>query len=239
MQEKFRISNSEMSSLQKYVQVSSLRDATRKYGTGLIRVQMELDFPEDRKKVTTTTSKSNNDNNFIEKTKTTSSVDVTRSDNRLTIDNINTKNFLILEMAPLDLMPHSVFTFLEMVDSKLFDGCSFILYAMNVVKAAPLPYDGSSASQKVKSFTRLGLDTVSFREYSSEYPHEMYTIGFAADGSPSFYINTNDNTDQHVGEPCFARIVSGFETVERMKAEPTRNGIWYRKRIGLKRAVIL
>jgi len=250
MQEKLRISNFEMSSLQKYVQMTSLRDATRKYGTGVIRVQLELDFPEDRKKgviTTATTSNKVNANNrnipsnVTRKTTIVSSGDGSRSDNALvTINkNNNNHNILILEMAETELMPHSVFTFLEMVHAKLFDGCSFILNAMDVVKAAPLPYDGSSASQKVKAFTKLGLDTVSFREYSPEYPHEQYTVGFSADGSPSFYINTHDNSEQHVGEPCFATIVSGFETVERLEAAPTRNGIWYRKRIGLKRAVIL
>ena len=237
MQEKLRMSNSKMSSLQKYVQATSLRDATRKYGTGIIRVELELEFPEDRKKKIEATT-----------TVTTTSAGSGSSSNKSNGSNANangshsdssSSNILILEMAPLDLMPHSVFTFLEMVDSKLFDGCSFILHAMNVVKAAPLPYDGSSASQKVKAFARLGLDTVSFREYSPNYPHEMYTVGFAADGSPSFYINTNNNTDQHVGEPCFARIISGFDTVERMKTEPTRNGMWYRKRIGIKRVTIL
>jgi hypothetical protein len=236
MQEKLRISNSEMSSLQKYVQMTSLRDATRKYGTGVIRVQLELDFPEDRenknksnKGTTTITSSSGDEATLVEGGE--------QSD--VSAKSSNNNNILILEMASLELMPHSVFTFLEMIHSKLFDGCSFILNAMHVVKAAPLPYDGSSASQKVKAFTKLGLDTVSFREYSSEYPHKQYTVGFAADGSPSFYINTKDNTEQHIGEPCFAKIISGFETVERLKAAPTRNGIWYRKRIGLKRAVIL
>jgi cyclophilin family peptidyl-prolyl cis-trans isomerase len=145
-------------------------------------------------------------------------------------------------MAPLDLMPHSVYTFLEMVDAKLFDGCSFILNAMNIIKAAPLPYEkGSSVSHKVKAFARLGLDTVSFREYSPDFPHEQYTVGFAADGSPSFYINTENNTDQfsNTGEPCFAKIVSGFDTVEKMENEPVRSGMWYKKRIGIQKAMIL
>ena len=241
MQEKLRVSNSEMSSLQKYVQMTSLRDATRKYGTGVIRVQLELDFPEDREnrnksnKGTTTTTSSSGDETTLVGGGEQSEVSAKSNNN----NNNNNNNILILEMASLELMPHSVFTFLEMINSKLFDGCSFILNAMHVIKAAPLPYDGSSASQKVKAFTKLGLDTVSFREYSSEYPHKQYTVGFAADGSPSFYINTKDNTEQHIGEPCFAKIISGFETVERLKAAPTRNGIWYRKRIGLKRAVIL
>ena len=65
-----------------------------------------------------------------------------------------------MQMAPLELMPHSVYMFLEMVHAGLFDGCSFILNAMHVIKAAPLPYDGSSASAKVKAFTKLGLESV-------------------------------------------------------------------------------
>eukprot|EP00934_Nitzschia_sp_Nitz4_P001726 Nitzschia sp. Nitz4//scaffold28_size193895//55709//57217//NITZ4_001644-RA/size193895-processed-gene-0.256-mRNA-1//-1//CDS//3329545919//1726//frame0 len=148
-------------------------------------------------------------------------------------------NTIIMEMAPIELMPHSVYMFLEMVSAHLFDGCSFILNAMHVVKAAPLPYDGSSASAKVKSFARLGLESVSFKEYNPAYPHRQYTVGFAADGSPSFYINTEDNSDVHIGDPCFAKIVSGVDTVHRLEKAPTRNGIWYRKRIGLKRATIL
>lgn len=211
VKEKLRIEASQKNALEKYIQAISLRDATLKYGTGVIRVQLDLDFPEDRN----------------------------RNDWDGALSSMSSSPVLVLEMAPLELMPHSVFTFLEMVNARLFDGCSFILNAMNVVKAAPLPYDGSSTSQKVKAFTKLGLDSVSFREYSAEYPHEQFTVGFAADGSPSFYINTDDNTEQHVGEPCFARIVSGFGTVERLEEAPTRNGMWYRKRIGIKRVRIL
>jgi cyclophilin family peptidyl-prolyl cis-trans isomerase len=154
-------------------------------------------------------------------------------------DSADGPNTLIMEMAPLDLMPHSVYMFLEMVHAGLFNGCSFILNAMHVIKAAPLPYDGSSASAKVKAFTKRGLESVAFREYSADYPHFQYTIGFAADGSPSFYINSQDNSDIHVGDPCFAKIVAGIDTVHRLEAAPTRNGIWYRQRIGLKRATIL
>ena len=107
-------------------------------------------------------------------------------------------------------------------------------------QAAPLPSDGTSTASKVKAFTRAGLDSIAFREYSPKYPHEKWTVGFAMDGSPSFFINTNNNTEVHHGDPCFARIVSGFETVERLKSAPTRkDGMWYKKRIGLKRARIL
>jgi cyclophilin family peptidyl-prolyl cis-trans isomerase len=205
LQEKLREGNSQVGSLQKHLQEVSRRDAIQKFGSGVIRVGLELEFPDSEK------SKSG----------------------------IGAPNTLVFEMAPLDLMPHSVYMFLEMVDAGLFDGCSFILNAMHVIKAAPLPYDGSSASQKVKAFTKLGLETVAFREYSSDYPHEQYTVGFAADGSPSFFINTEDNSSEHVGDPCFAKVVSGFDTVHRMQNAPTRNGIFFRRRIGIKAATVL
>ena len=138
-----------------------------------------------------------------------------------------------------NLMPHSSFIFLEMVSSGLLDGCSFILNALHVLKAAPLPYDGSSAAAKAKAFTELGLESVAFKEYSDSFPHTKYTIGFAADGSPSFFINTEDNTEIHVGDPCFGRVIEGFDTIKRLEASPTRNGIWFAKRIGIKRARVL
>jgi cyclophilin family peptidyl-prolyl cis-trans isomerase len=107
------------------------------------------------------------------------------------------------------------------------------------LKAAPLPYDGSSPSDKAQEFLDKGLESVAFREYSPDYPHDRYTVGFAADGSPSFYINTEDNTDIHAGDPCFAKVISGFDTIQRLENSPTRNGIWLEQRIGIKRATVL
>ena len=138
-----------------------------------------------------------------------------------------------------NLMPHSSFVFLEMVSTGLLDGCSFILNALHVLKAAPLPYDGSSAAAKAKAFTELGLESVAFKEYSTSMPHTKNTIGFAADGSPSFFINTEDNSEIHAGDPCFGRIIEGFDTIKRLESSPTRNGIWFAKRIGIKKARVL
>jgi cyclophilin family peptidyl-prolyl cis-trans isomerase len=210
LQGKLQEGTSQIGSLQQHVQHISKRDAIAKYGDGVYRVELDLDFPEDSR------------------TGAGASGGVKGG-----------PNTLILELAPLDIMPHSVYTFLEMVDAGLFDGCSFILNAMHVIKAAPLPYDGSSAAAKVRSFTEHNLESVAFREYSADYPHEQYTVGFAADGSPSFYINTQDNTDIHVGDPCFAKIVKGIDTVQRLEQAPTRNGIWYRQRIGIRKAWLL
>jgi cyclophilin family peptidyl-prolyl cis-trans isomerase/Skp family chaperone for outer membrane proteins len=145
----------------------------------------------------------------------------------------------VIELAPAEVMPHSVHTFLEMVSTGLLDGCSFILNALHVLKAAPLPYDGTSAAAKAKAFSERGLESVAFKEYNAAYTHKQYTVGFAADGSPSFYINTDDNSEIHVGDPCFGKVIEGFDAIRRLEASPTRNGIWFEKRIGIKKARIL
>lgn len=145
----------------------------------------------------------------------------------------------VIQLAPATMMPHSVHTFLEMTSLGLLDGCSFILNAMHVLKVAPLPFDGSSAAEKAKNFAEKGLESVAFKEYNKNYPHKKYTVGFAADGSPSFYINTEDNSEIHVGDPCFGKVIEGFDTVARLEAMPTRNGIWFEKRIGIKSARLL
>jgi cyclophilin family peptidyl-prolyl cis-trans isomerase len=226
LQEKLKEGSSQIGLLQKKLQEIHKNDAILKYGSGKIRVELELEFPKNdaHKTLKDTHSRKSHPDTISAGAPSSSTT---------------TSSIIVMEMAPLDMMPHSVYMFLEMVDAKLFDGCSFILNAMHVIKAAPLPYDGSSAAAKVRSFALKGLESVAFREYSPDYPHGPYTVGFAVDGSPSFYINTQDNTDVHVGEPCFAKIISGFETVQRMEQAPTRNGIWYRQRIGIKKATIL
>eukprot|EP00538_Stauroneis_constricta_P002201 CAMPEP_0119562466 /NCGR_PEP_ID=MMETSP1352-20130426/20501_1 /TAXON_ID=265584 /ORGANISM="Stauroneis constricta, Strain CCMP1120" /LENGTH=488 /DNA_ID=CAMNT_0007610875 /DNA_START=197 /DNA_END=1660 /DNA_ORIENTATION=+ len=132
----------------------------------------------------------------------------------------------VLEMASVEYMPHSVFMFLEMVSNHLLEGCSFILNALHVIKWAPLPYDGSPAFERAALFREKGLQSVAFHEYSPKFPHTKYTVGFAADGSPSFFINTEDNTQIHLGDPCFGKIISGFDAIKRLENSPIRNGIW-------------
>lgn len=207
IQKKLKQSQIQADKLKTQVSEISKEDAIAKYGSGVIRIKMDLIFP----------------GRMVDG-------DVVPDTGPSTI---------IIEMASLDIMPHSVYTFLEMISAKLLDGCSFILNALHVLKAAPLPYDGSSASIKARQFLDHGLESVAFREYSHDFPHDKYTVGFAADGSPSFYINTEDNSEIHVGEPCFARIVSGFNTVQRLEDMPTRNGIWFEHRIGIREVTIL
>lgn len=145
---------------------------------------------------------------------------------------------IVMEMAPLDLMPHSVYTFLEMVSEGLIDGCSFVTNNEHTLKTAPLSYDGKNSKRKTMQFYEANLESVAFQEYSPDFPHKKYTVGFAGHGSPSFYINTEDNSAIHDDEPCFAKIVSGFDTVQRLDGLPL-NEIMLKQRVGIARVQIL
>lgn len=144
-------------------------------------------------------------------------------------------NTFKVEMASLDLMPNAVYTFLTMVEQGLWNGCSFVMKAIHLLKAAPLPYDQSrSSAETARAFVETNLNGPIFKEYNHAFPHTPYTLGFAGGDSPSFYINTEDNTNLHEGDSAFGRVVSGFDTLKRVDEVPKENGIWLRDRIGIK-----
>ena len=151
-----------------------------------------------------------------------------------------TDGSFVVEMAPLDVMPHSVHVFLEMVSQGLWDGCSFVMNALHIVKTAALPFDDHDTINHATAFLEAGLNGPSFAEDSARYPHKRYTLGFAGGHSPSFYINTQDNSNIHAGDAAFAKVVDGNDTVGRLEAEPTTNGgIWFQQRIGIRKMTIL
>lgn len=137
-----------------------------------------------------------------------------------------TPSSFVVEMAPLDVMPHSVDSFLGMVSAGLWDGCSFVMNAVHVIKAAPLPSQENDSVDKLSAFEREGLNQLAFQEYSEDYPHKQYTLGFSGGDSPSWYVNTEDNTEIHSGDPCFGTVVEGFDTIRKLSAQPTKDGIW-------------
>jgi cyclophilin family peptidyl-prolyl cis-trans isomerase len=132
----------------------------------------------------------------------------------------------VVELAPLDAMPHSIEAFLDMVEDKMWDNSVFYHHRTqgHVVAAAPVSYGTFQSKQHL--FESMGYTGVSFPEYSSKFPHEKYTIGFAGNG-PNFYINTMDNTDHHGpggqghhdlatdADPCFGRVISGVDVIEK------------------------
>jgi len=133
-----------------------------------------------------------------------------------------TRNKLLLEMAPIGILPHAVNLFLQQVHHQLWDGCSFTNNARHIFQLGP-SYDneGHKDHSQYDRFHDMGLDKVSFQEYSEQYTHRQWTVGMAGrPGGPEFYINKIDNslihgpggqTNKHdlhnEADPCFGTIV--------------------------------
>ena len=126
------------------------------------------------------------------------------------------KAYFTIEMASLDLMPSSVLHFLEQVAWGLWDGTSFYINAPHALFAQPM--SGDAMVKKVGEMEAKGLARVAVKEYSDAYPHEKYTLGYGEDErpGPNFFINKLDNSDSHRGQPCFAKVIIGQDTVDKM-----------------------
>lgn len=99
---------------------------------------------------------------------------------------------IVIELAPVDEMPHTVYWYLEQVDRKLWDGTSFHRNAHHVVQGGPVGnFLTPPNTQLAKQFKDSGFNSVLFQEYSHNFPHLKYTMGFAGrPGGPDFYIST-------------------------------------------------
>ena len=160
---------------------------------------------------------------------------------KLDFPNDDGADTFVVEMAPLSLMPHAVYHFLEMVRLELWNGSAFHRNAGHVVQAGPVsPYAGSKntiAGNPRAGFQRHKLQSVAFQEYSPEYPHVKYTIGFAGrPGGPDWYVSTIDNTRNHgpggqtsyavkeEADPCFGRVIEGFDVIDKLGKQPVKKG---------------
>lgn len=186
----------------------SRREATEWFGPGPHRVEMDLEYPR--------VQRTNPDASTWPRTRGT----------------------IVLEMAPLDVMPHVVNLFLQQVHHRLWNSCAVVSSATHIFQLAPsyqaedAPGKGDSNGGNVTKmhydhFRAKGLDKVSYQEYNAGYPHEQWTAGLAGrPGGPDFYLNKRNNTQIHgpggqlnkhdlhnEADPCFGRLVEGLETL--------------------------
>lgn len=162
------------------------------------------------------------------------------------------KREFVVQLAPLDSMPHSIHIFLEQVSAHLWDNTAFVINPGHVLQAAAVSGDQSVADRaKLKPFEEMRLKHVAFQEYNKTFPHEQWTLGFAGrPGGPDFYINTQNNTIPHGpggqahheltddADPCFAIVVDGIPVVKDLMTRPRKRGLLM-KRIAIKRAYIV
>lgn len=148
----------------------------------------------------------------------------------------------VVQMASLDSMPHAVHLFLEQVSHRLWNRGWFYINGPHVMQAGPQA-DFSRVIDKeeiderklaLTPFRELQLDSLAFPEYSEDFPHEPYTLGFTGrPGGPDWYINKVDNTEAHgpggqfhheleeFADSCFAKVIDGFDVIKTMMNLPT------------------
>ncbi len=101
-----------------------------------------------------------------------------------TIPDFDTKGkdgTIVIELAPISLIPYSVYNFLEI--ARTWKKGAFHRNAGHVLQAI--------ARSDVKQ-------SMPFQEYSKEYPHKKYTVGYAGRPSgPEFYISIQNNSRAH------------------------------------------
>ena len=141
---------------------------------------------------------------------------------------------ILLKMAPLDMMSHTVQMFLKLIEEKMYVGGTFLLARDHIIAAAPIDSFDSENNRRLEEkinaegFFRDGA--LLFHQYTPEFPHERYTVGFSSSGGPLFYINIQDNTELHgprhnnegdvEGDPVIASVVEGFDVIQRIHALP-------------------
>jgi cyclophilin family peptidyl-prolyl cis-trans isomerase/predicted nucleic acid-binding Zn-ribbon protein len=142
------------------------------------------------------------------------------------------KGNILLKLAPLDMMPHTIEIFLKLIEEKLYVGGTFILARDHILAAGPFDLvDGEKNQRMEEEMVQEGYfpnGALLFQQYTDDYPHRKYSVGFNK-GGPLFYINIEDNTDVHgpkgddVGDPVFATVIEGFDVIESILASPRKN----------------
>lgn len=122
-------------------------------------------------------------------------------------------NTFVIETAPLNLMPHAIDHFLQMIEQKMWDGLTMVhrYIGSHVIHSSSLVTE--TGEQDDIRFKKANLTHLAFAEHSPEYPIEMYSVAFEGrPGGPGFYVNMDSKfTTQEVdaSESCFGKVVEG------------------------------
>jgi hypothetical protein len=198
------------------------------------------------------------------------------SHNNNAVEDTRPRYNFVVQLAPLDAVPHAIHLFLEQVEHGLLTGTYFYLNGPHIVQAGPqldedehFEYEdvktfdengqitnndgdpvhvaaakslhvwsartaeeegedddeGNEFAQedrRMRRFAEMGLDKLAFPDYSPEFPHVPWTLGYTGrPGGPDWYINKVDNTKGHgpggqhqhaleeQGDSCFGFVEEG------------------------------
>lgn len=142
---------------------------------------------------------------------------------------------ILLKLAPLGMMSHTIQVFMNLVEEKMYVGGTFLLAHDHILVAGPIDaFDPENNQRLEEQMVEEGYfpdGALMFHQYTPDFPHRQYTVGFTSRGGPLFYINIEDNMEAHgprhiesegdvEGDPVFATVVEGFDVIHKIHAMP-------------------
>lgn len=121
---------------------------------------------------------------------------------------------IVLELAPLSMMPHSVHHFLRMLTKQLWLGMTFMPQQSARHRIHASPVDMESLNRMDWQFKDAKLSNLAFAE-NSPNSCGSYSVGFSGTpGGPDFYVNGAFVPKKYAKKSCFAKVISGEKVVD-------------------------
>jgi cyclophilin family peptidyl-prolyl cis-trans isomerase len=120
----------------------------------------------------------------------------------------------VVELPSRKQLPHSVFTFLSLVESNLFDGTAFLSTNDSIMNIGKNPESSALLDQKFKALG-FGQSALSFIEDSSDFRCESFSVGFVGLG-PALELFLSDDYSSS-NRSCFGIVVRGMQTLSRVE----------------------
>ena len=122
----------------------------------------------------------------------------------------------VVELASRKILPHTVFTFLSLVEYQLYDGTILSLRD----DGSMVTSTGNEEHEYVlkKKLKTLGMEEfiLMFRETSPQFPCGENSIGFDwLAPSMEIYLDPRNESDEF--KSCFGKVVRGFEALTAAK----------------------
>lgn len=147
----------------------------------------------------------------------------------------------VVELATRKQLPHSVYTFLTLVESGTYNDAAFISYSHDQ-KVLQISGENTSNRDLESHLHRLGFPNgvngvLAFLEESPSLPCQANSIGFVQRG-PNLKLFLEDGAEwgaDGAESTCFGRVVRGMEHMPEIK----RHLVELQKRIGIQRVSYL
>ena len=130
-------------------------------------------------------------------------------------------DWFVVEISSKHDLPHSVYTFLAMMEAKLFDGTVFVSHYSSANTDHQVLRMERGKAKLTRRYKALGYDeaALSFLETSDAFPCQQYSMGFAGRGPALEFYMTDDDVGRNKSEQsCLGRVTRGMGALGKVQA---------------------